>query len=527
MASLATAKDGVRPARFRQLREGIVPSGILVFVVPLLLAVAAIPLFVTRFPPLADYPGHLAITYILENYNRVPPFQAAYILDHGLYPNLAMDILVPSLATIFGIETSGLIFTFLIFVVTVCGALLVNKALYGRVSIGALFVFCILYNGIFAWGFMNYLFGLGMAMLAFGMYLLFQEHSPISRIIVSSLLSMVVFICHLYAFAIYGILVISYEIFKFVEMQSDRSVRKLLRNLSIAGAQAILPVAIFLYFSPMSSAHVVSQIQFGNFKRKLEALSFMFGNYNQGIDLICYVAIAVFIGFMLGRGRIMIARPMVAALVFLCGVFVIMPAVVFSSSSADRRLIVAIALVAVSSLNLSVRSWRELLAAAVTIGSVYLLQVGIAQHSWAAYEPRLRNYLSAFQKVKEGSNVAVAVDPNASWFPINVRGVPSLLVLQRNAFPSQQFLWRGQNPVALSEKFERMAEAAPWNEIYERLLTIYEARNRKELDDLVKGSLADFQYLLVIHESPTTPSLADLGLDRIAYASDFDLYRLR
>ena len=90
-----------------------------------------------------------------------------------------MDILVPSLATIFGIETSGLIFTFLIFVVTVCGALLVNKALYGRVSIGALFVFCILYNGIFAWGFMNYLFGLGMAMLAFGMYLLFQQHSPV------------------------------------------------------------------------------------------------------------------------------------------------------------------------------------------------------------------------------------------------------------------------------------------------------------------------------------------------------------
>src|SRR5437868_11027476 len=141
MASLATTKDGVRPARFRQLREGAIPLGILIFIIPLLLAVAAIPLFVARFPPLADYPGHLAIAYILENYNRVPPFQATYIIDHRIYPNLAMDILVPSLATIFGIETSGLIFIFLIFVVTVCGALLINKALYGRVSIGALFVF--------------------------------------------------------------------------------------------------------------------------------------------------------------------------------------------------------------------------------------------------------------------------------------------------------------------------------------------------------------------------------------------------
>jgi hypothetical protein len=527
MASLATSGCGLRPAWFRQLREGTIPPGILVLVVPFLLGVAAIPLFVTRFPPLADYPGHLAITYILENYNRVAPFQAAYILDHALYPNLAMDILVPSLAGIFGIETSGRIFIFLIFAVTVCGALLVNKALYGRVSIGAFFVFCILYNGILAWGFMNYLFGLGMAMLAFGVYLLFQKHSPLSRIIVSSLLSMVVFICHLYAFAIYGTLVIFYEIFNFAELQSDRSVLKLLRNLSIAGTQAILPIVCFIYFSPMSSAHVVTQIQFGNFTRKLEALSFMFGNYNQGIDLICYVVVAVFIGFMLGRRRIMMAKPMLAALVFLCAVFVIIPAVIFSSSSADRRLIVAIALVAVSSLHLSVRSWRELLAAAATIGSVCLLQIGIAQHSWAAYDPRLQSYLAAFQSVKEGSNVAVAVDPNASWFPIDIRGVPSLLVLQRNAFPSQQFLWRGQNPVALSEKFERMVEAAPWDELYERLLAIYEARNRKELDEMVKGPLAEFHYLLVIHESPITPSLAELGLDRIAYASDFDLYRLR
>jgi hypothetical protein len=208
-------------------------------------------------------------------------------------------------------------------------------------------------------------------------------------------------------------------------------------------------------------------------------------------------------------------------------VFAIIPAVVFSSSSADRRLIVAIALVAVSSLDLTLRSWRELLAAVATIGSVCLLQIGIAQHSWAAYDPRLQSYLAAFQSVKEGSNVAVAVDPNASWFPINVRGVPSLLVLQRNSFPSQQFLWRGQNQVALSEKFERMAAAAPWDQLYERLLAIYEARNRTELDETVKGPLAEFHYLLVIHESPTTPNLVDLGLERIAHASDFDLYRLR
>ena len=100
-------------------------------------------------------------------------------------------------------------------------------------------------------------------------------------------------------------------------------------------------------------------------------------------------------------------------------------------------------------------------------------------------------------------------------------------MLQRNAFPSQQFLWRGQNPVALNDKSERIAKAAPWDELYDRLLAVYEARSRKELDEMLKGPLAEFHYLLVIHKSSMTASLADLGLDRIAHASDFDLYRLR
>jgi hypothetical protein len=84
-----------------------------------------------------------------------------------------MDIFVPSLAGTLGIETSDI--HLLYFRRYRLRRTVVNKVLYGRVSIGALFVFCILYDGIFAWGFMNYLFGLGMAMLAFGMDLLFRE----------------------------------------------------------------------------------------------------------------------------------------------------------------------------------------------------------------------------------------------------------------------------------------------------------------------------------------------------------------
>jgi hypothetical protein len=79
----------------------------------------------------------------------------------------------------------------------------------------------------------------------------------------------------------------------------------------------------------------------------------------------------------------------------------------------------------------------------------------------------------------------------------------------------------------LTEKYQRIADAVPRSEVYNQLMAISEDGSRAELDHMIEGSLAPFEYLLVIHESSTAPRLARLGLQRIASASDFDLYRLR
>jgi len=534
MMRLATIKHRYQSdARLRALRDGDVPAPLLMVVVPLFLLIASTPLFVSRFPPLGDYPNHLARIYILAEYAKIPQFHTVYDINWNIVPDLAMDILVPPIAGVVGIEAAGRVFIFAIFLVTVAGALLVNKALYGRVSIGALFVFCILYNGILDWGLMNYLFGIGVSMIGFGIYVMYRQKGELFRIIVSSLMSIVIFLCHLYAFAIYGILVIFYELSNSFENKTYKRLRHLLSDLTLAGIQAVVPVTILFFFS--STIHSVRDISeggvetfdYGNMRRRLEGLSYMFGNYNTGIDLICYISIAVLVGYLLGRRGISMSRPALAALVFLCALYPVMPAVIFGVSSADRRLIVAIALVAVSAVRVSTRSWRELAAVGTVLVWVFALQVAIAGRSWMAYEGRLANYLTAFEQVEKGSNVALAIDPDASWFPINVRHVASLVVLQRQAFAPNIFATRGHQSITLTEKYQRIARAAPRSELYNRLLAISEDGSREELDSTVKGSLAPFEYLLVIHESQTAPRLARLGLQRIAFASDFDLYHLR
>ncbi|MGC8785788.1 MAG: hypothetical protein ACP5RN_15585, partial [Armatimonadota bacterium] len=55
--------------------------------------VLLLPIWLTAYPPLLDWPNHLARAYILAHYREVPQFQDAYTLYFGLLPNLGVDIM--------------------------------------------------------------------------------------------------------------------------------------------------------------------------------------------------------------------------------------------------------------------------------------------------------------------------------------------------------------------------------------------------------------------------------------------------
>src|SRR4051812_41268743 len=51
-----------------------------------------LPLVISRYAPLVDYPSHLARAYILAHYNDVPRYRQNYVPTRELLPNLAIDI---------------------------------------------------------------------------------------------------------------------------------------------------------------------------------------------------------------------------------------------------------------------------------------------------------------------------------------------------------------------------------------------------------------------------------------------------
>ncbi|HXS41156.1 MAG TPA: hypothetical protein VN766_13300, partial [Stellaceae bacterium] len=73
----------------------------------LLVGLTLSPLLWTRIPALVDYPNHLARMWILVHGSDIPALAANYVAHWRLLPDLAMDLVVPPLAHLIGVELAG------------------------------------------------------------------------------------------------------------------------------------------------------------------------------------------------------------------------------------------------------------------------------------------------------------------------------------------------------------------------------------------------------------------------------------
>ena len=128
-----------------------------------LTVIVLVPVFSVAVPPLADYVNHLARMYVIASGGRDPHLAAFYTIDWQLIPNLAMDLIVPLFARVMDVYSAGQIFTALTVLALVTGPMAVHRAIHGRLNAFPLVAFVIVYNGIFLFGMMNYLLGVGLA----------------------------------------------------------------------------------------------------------------------------------------------------------------------------------------------------------------------------------------------------------------------------------------------------------------------------------------------------------------------------
>ena len=489
----------------------------------IMLAVAAVPLAIAEYPALTDYINHLARMYILVNYDESAILPTVYQIQWKFIPNLAMDLVVPGIAPLIGVEAAARTFVFLTLALISSGAVAMNYALTRSFSVSQLAIFAILYNSIVNWGLLNYLFGLGVALWLFAIYLFSREARPAWRIAITSAGALVLYFSHLYAFAIYGIAVIGIELYRFATA-ADRKITTLIADLITAGIQAVIPVVVFFALSP--TGHSETLVEWASVRRKFDSLTYLASGYNDLLDFLTYAAMAALIGFLVGRREITIARPMRGILIFLSLLYVVMPAQIFASWMADRRLFIAIGFLAAASLSIRLRSnWMAAVTVAAIVGTFSLHTFATAKN-WLRYDRQVAGYVEAFEKIEPGARVSFALSRNASYRPLSVRHLPTLMVVKREAFSPNIFANPGYQTVVLRPDYQRLASLPHGDELMPLIQDAIASGSRARMDMIFKDLLSDYQYLLVMVENEPFPDFGDYDLPLLHAGRDFRLYRL-
>jgi hypothetical protein len=374
------------------------------------LGLLAVPIASVVVPPLVDYPNHLARMHILAAYAVSPALQATYVVAWKLSPYLAMDLIIPYLACFMSIYTAGRVFLYLCLLLFVLGTLAVHATLHRRFSpwpaTSALFAF----SYVTSLGFANYLFGVGIWLLAFACWIMLSRSPVHWRIAGGTLLSLAVFFCHFFAFFGYMLCVGAYELGIWLTTGNRRPFALLRRGI-VAFCPFIPPLIIFCFASrgqPGGDTWYGSPVD--KFITLFSPVLFQGVPYNFGI----LVALLWF-PFRKGMlGTVSLAAPMRVTLLAVAIAAVVMPNVLAGVWGMDFRLPVVFVFLLIASCSWSGVSSRAAISVSAFMVLLLALNIGTIFWAWRPIGRQFDEFRQALPAIPSGAKVIVFYDENGT-----------------------------------------------------------------------------------------------------------------
>lgn len=414
----------------------------------LLLAIASVPLFSTVLPPLVDYPNHLARLHLIaEGGNQF------YAVHWAPLPDLAADLIVPALARLVPLDLAGKIFLVLTFALLAGGTVWLNRVATGRWRLWPLLAFLLLYDRILLWGFLNYLFGLGLAMCGLALWLSLDD-KPVWRAGASTFVALACFLSHIAAFGVYALAVAGIELLPMLRLWRTANYRGLAARLAIDAIPFVLPAILFLFFQPPSAGGPIS---YGNFARKADLLFSVFDNYSRPFDIACFALFVALFAVLAWRRRLSIAPRPAVALAILFAAYLLLPSQMMTGSGVDRRIPIALFLLLIAA---SVPRLPPRAARLVGIGVVamFLVRIAVIEAVWLHAGTLYAADIAVIDALPQAAKLAVAYPPR----DVNAGAIPQLHVAtlaaaRREAFVPTIFAYRTQQPLVLRPPYDTLA----------------------------------------------------------------------
>jgi hypothetical protein len=288
-------------------------------VIPAIIVFSLVPVLVCAHLPLVDYPNHLGRLQVYHNISTDQYLSQSYTFQWKIIPNLAIDILVLPLTHFTSVELSARIIVIIALAIIYVGTIFVDRQLNKENWGLSLFSGIFLYNGAFQFGFINFIIGVGFALIAFGLWIRYREqaHGLTLSLLVS--VGVVVFLMHLYAFGLYALCVAGYEVSAFSKaVRQTRRLKAAHFEVLIKGALVTGIPLLLMLLSP--TAQDVGKSKWSTLHWKLEGITSLTFFALPYIELPLLVAIVAIFGIGLALGSICLNKRMVLT----CGTFVVL-----------------------------------------------------------------------------------------------------------------------------------------------------------------------------------------------------------
>jgi hypothetical protein len=157
--------------------------------------------------------------------------------------------------------------------------------------------------------------------------------------------------------------------------------------------------------------------------------------------------------------------------------------------------------------------------AAATVGllaCLFLLRLSVIGVYWDRADRHYGDYMEAFRRMEEKSRLFTAIADPGPWqpFPVPVRHLPCIAIIERSAMVPTLFTYRTQQPVHLKPIYKKLAERTPG--------PAFGAGKAPEWD----GVGQDYDYVLVVREH-LFRELPPARWETVHKGEDFRLLRTR
>lgn len=398
--------------------------------------IAVYPVLIVKIPLLADYPSHLAGIHIQTSIANSPDLQAHYELHWKPLPNLAMQFILPPLAKVFSLFDAGRIFIAAAILLPVAGVAVLRKVIHGRVGYAPAYAFLPAYNLVLAWGFLNFLFTSGLCLLAFAGWIASRYWRPLPRIALFSVVAIILYFAHLFAFATYAVLIAVYTI-RSAPGPTPWRARRYLTDLAVAGAQFIGPALLLV---PTLLSGRASYTDFNGWASRYRTLMSPAYSVGTPADLLLITLAALVLFWALRYKRLTLASEIRLPLIVLAVLAMFMPEWLMQTWGANLRLPIIAVFILLAGATLHLPAGRGRLAMAAVFFALFIARIGAVAEIWSDDARKIAEFRAAALSIPIGARV-IPVQPPTSDTP-ELRGgfgqaywgMTALLAIDRSAF---------------------------------------------------------------------------------------------